>query len=31
VHRTPFGWFNALQIKGQGHPISRVAREIRVG
>ena len=30
VHRTPFGWFNTLEIKAKGHPISRVAREIRV-
>ncbi len=26
--RTPFGWFNTLEIKAKGHPISRVAREI---
>jgi threonyl-tRNA synthetase len=25
-HRTPFGWFNTLQIDAKGHPISRVAR-----
>lgn len=24
--RTPFGWFNALQIDAKGHPLSRVAR-----
>jgi len=24
--RTPFGWFNTLQIDAKGHPISRVAR-----
>ena len=29
--RTPFGWFNTLEIKAKGHPISRVAREIRLG
>ena len=29
--RTPFGWFNTLEIKAKGHPISRVAREIRTG
>lgn len=29
--RTPFGWFNTLEIKAKGHPISRVAREIRAG
>jgi threonyl-tRNA synthetase len=26
VIRTPFGWFNALQIDAKGHPLSRVAR-----
>lgn len=26
VLRTPFGWFNSLQIDAKGHPISRVAR-----
>ncbi|MBN2561954.1 MAG: threonyl-tRNA synthetase editing domain-containing protein [Phycisphaerae bacterium] len=31
VFRTPFGWFNTLEIKAKGHPISRVAREIRPG
>jgi threonyl-tRNA synthetase len=31
AYRTPFGWFNTLEIKAKGHPISRVAREIRVG
>ena len=30
VFRTPFGWFNTLEIKAKGHPISRVAREIHV-
>jgi threonyl-tRNA synthetase len=25
-HRTPFGWFNTLQIDAKGHPLSRVAR-----
>ncbi len=29
VQRTPFGWFNALEIKAKGHPLSRIAREIR--
>jgi threonyl-tRNA synthetase len=24
--RTPFGWFNSLQIDAKGHPLSRVAR-----
>jgi threonyl-tRNA synthetase len=26
VKRTPFGWFNTLEVKAKGHPISRVAR-----
>lgn len=26
VNRTPFGWFNTLDVKAKGHPISRVAR-----
>ena len=30
VVRTPFGWFNALEIKAKGHPLSRIAREIRI-
>lgn len=29
VRRCPFGWFNTLEIRAKGHPISRVAREIR--
>jgi threonyl-tRNA synthetase len=29
--RTPFGWFNALQIDAKGHPLSRVARIITAG
>ncbi len=28
VKRTPFGWFNELEIKAKGHPVSRVARRI---
>jgi threonyl-tRNA synthetase len=28
VLRTPFGWFNTLDLKAKGHPISRVARAI---
>jgi threonyl-tRNA synthetase len=28
VSRTPFGWFNTLEIKAKGHPLSRVARII---
>jgi len=26
--RTPFGWFNKLEIHAKGHPLSRVAKEI---
>ncbi len=26
--RTPFGWFNTIEIKAKGHPLSRVARTI---
>lgn len=26
VQRTPFGWFNTLEIRAKGHPLSRVAR-----
>lgn len=29
VIRSPFGWFNTLEIKAKGHPISRVARIIK--
>jgi Archaea-specific editing domain of threonyl-tRNA synthetase len=28
VTRTPFGWFNTLEIRAKGHPLSRVARTI---
>ncbi len=28
VTRTPFGWFNTLEMKAKGHPLSRVARTI---
>jgi len=28
VTRTPFGWFNTLDIQAKGHPLSRVARTI---
>jgi len=28
VTRTPFGWFNSLELKAKGHPLSRVARVI---
>jgi D-Tyr-tRNAtyr deacylase len=29
VVRTPFGWFNTLEIRAKGHPLSRVARIVR--
>jgi threonyl-tRNA synthetase len=28
VVRTPFGWFNTLELRAKGHPLSRVARQI---
>jgi threonyl-tRNA synthetase len=28
VARPPFGWFNELDIKAKGHPLSRLARVI---
>lgn len=28
VFRTPFGWFNTLELRAKGHPLSRVARII---
>ena len=28
VTRTPFGWFNTLDIRAKGHPMSRVARKV---
>lgn len=28
VVRTPFGWFNTLEIDAKGHPYSRVARKV---
>lgn len=28
VVRPPFGWFNELEIKAKGHPLSRLARVI---
>lgn len=30
THRSPFGWFNTLEIKAKGHPLSRIARTIAV-
>lgn len=28
VIRLPFGWFNELEIKAKGHPLSRISRTI---
>ena len=28
VVRLPFGWFNELQMKAKGHPLSRISRII---
>lgn len=28
VTRTPFGWFNTLEIRAKGHPLSRIARVV---
>jgi len=28
VLRIPFGWFNELEIKAKGHPLSRISRII---
>jgi threonyl-tRNA synthetase len=31
VLRTPFGWFNTLELRAKGHPLSRIARQITSG
>jgi len=28
VLRPPFGWFNELELKAKGHPLSRISRKI---
>jgi hypothetical protein len=28
VIRTPIGWFNTLEVRAKGHPLSRVARTV---
>ena len=28
VLRPPFGWFNELELKTKGHPLSRISRKI---
>ncbi|MGQ9525221.1 MAG: threonyl-tRNA synthetase editing domain-containing protein [Armatimonadota bacterium] len=30
VARTPFGWFNTMELSAKGHPLSRVARTVRL-
>lgn len=30
THRTPFGWFNTLELKAKGHPLSRIARIVTI-
>ena len=29
VLRPPFGWFNELEFKAKGHPLSRISRKIK--
>ena len=29
VVRTPFGWFNTLEIRAKGHPLSRISRIVQ--
>lgn len=31
AQRTPFGWFNTLELRAKGHPLSRVARTVSSG
>jgi len=31
VKRSPFGWYKAFKISCKGHPLSELAREIRIG
>ncbi|MGV9197486.1 MAG: threonyl-tRNA synthetase editing domain-containing protein, partial [Promethearchaeia archaeon] len=28
VLRPPFGWFNELEMKAKGHPLSRISRKV---
>jgi threonyl-tRNA synthetase len=30
VHRSPFGWFTRWDLQAKGHPLSRIARVVRV-
>ena len=29
ILRLPFGWFNELEMKAKGHPLSRISRKIK--
>ncbi|MHA1688642.1 MAG: threonyl-tRNA synthetase editing domain-containing protein [Promethearchaeota archaeon] len=29
ILRPPFGWFNELELKAKGHPLSRISRKIQ--
>ncbi|MHA1785190.1 MAG: threonyl-tRNA synthetase editing domain-containing protein [Candidatus Helarchaeota archaeon] len=29
VNRLPFGWFNEIEMKAKGHPLSRISRIIK--
>lgn len=31
VHRAPFGWYKAFDLKCKGHPLSELSREITAG
>jgi threonyl-tRNA synthetase len=31
VHRSPFGWYKAFDLKCKGHPLSELSREIGAG
>ncbi|MHA1148967.1 MAG: threonyl-tRNA synthetase editing domain-containing protein [Promethearchaeota archaeon] len=28
ILRPPFGWFNELELKAKGHPLSRISRKV---
>jgi hypothetical protein len=28
VSQSAFGWFNRLELKAKGHPLSRIARQV---
>ncbi len=31
IHRSPFGWYKAFDLKCKGHPLSELSREIKAG